>query len=274
MRDAASKTIFFLTVVGVVCLMAAGGAQAPNTGLPWVANFETGDFSEFNGGLRNGTGATVETAGCLSGRCARVPLIAGTTSDTYGDFHFGDHAAVRHTKVEEVWLRFYNKFESGVQWPNRSHKMAILNLTDGVTWTRYYQVFVYVAPNGEYSITNSFLANWRFFGLVQNVGTPARVQFDRWEKFKLYVRLNTPGVANGIVRLWINDQLKAEHTTVNIRESTNYGVNKLNLSTYATDTSPNNGVQWFDSFIVSTTDPDAGQATPPNAPTNVRVVRN
>ena len=252
--------------------LLAGPAAAQS--VSWQATFDAGNFNEWNGGPHNTTGMTVTDSGCQSGRCVRAPLQAGTNSDNYADHHFGDHVNIRQPKVEEVWLRFWSKFESGYSWPNRSQKMAIINLTDGQTLTRHYQVYIYVRPNGDYAVDHSDLDNWQFWGLFQNVGSPVQVRWNQWDKVKLYVRLNTPNAANGIVRLWINDVLKVEHTNVDIRAGSNYGLNKLNLSSYATQSSPTNGVQWWDNFMLSSTDPDGGTTlTAPDPPTNVRIVR-
>jgi len=255
--------------VGALLMTLAGmEAHAQSTRLPWASNFEGGNFSEWDG-FRNTTGATIETTGCQSGRCARAPLQQGTTNDNYGDFHFGDHESVRGQKLEEVWLSFYTKFDAGYVWPNRSQKLAILNLTDGQTTTRQYQVYVYVRPNGQFAVDKSDLIDWTFFGLYQNVGGAAvGPRAGQWDKIKLFVRLNTPNQSNGIVRMWVNDTLKVEYTDVNIREGTSYGINKLNLSSYSTEGGGSTGVQWWDSFRLQITDPD-GAAVRPQPPTGV-----
>src|SRR5262245_55001189 len=117
-----SWTLAALAVIG------AGAAPAiAQTGsrLPWTATFDAGNLNEFNG-CRNTTGATVVDSGCFSGRCLRTPTVAGTESDNYGDFHFGDFYNVGGPKIEEVYLRLYSKFDAGGHIGN---KIAIINLT-------------------------------------------------------------------------------------------------------------------------------------------------
>jgi hypothetical protein len=94
------------------------------------------------------------------------------------------------------------------------------------------------------------------------------VRFGQWDALKLYVRLNDPGLANGVVRLWVNDELKISYTDVDIRRNTSYGMNKLIISTYTTGDGGSNGVQWHDDFLLSTTDPGSsgGGATINMAP--------
>ena len=252
----------------LVLIAGAKTVSAQEPLLPWSATFDDGTLDAFNGGFRNTTGVTIVSAGCQSGRCLRAPLIAGTTNDNYGDLHFGDHYTIRDPKLEEVWLRFYSRIDPGVIWPNRSQKLAILNLTDGNSSTRHYQVYVFVRPNGDYAVDHSYFVKWQFFGLLQNVGAAAQPRLGQWDKIKLHVKLNTPGVADGVVQMWVNDELKVSRIDVNIRETTVYGINKLNLSSYSTQAGQSNGFQWWDGFLLSTQDPDRST---PRPPTDVRI---
>lgn len=266
--DLRAATILCSVALALITLVSSAHAQG--TRLPWSSDFDSGTFDAWDG-FRNTNGVTIETNGCQSGRCARAPLLAGTVNDNYGDFHFGDHVSVKGPKLEAVWLSFYSKFDAGLIWPNRSQKLAILNLTDGATTTRHYQVYVYVRPNGEYAVDKSDLDDWVFSGLYQNVGGAASaVRFGQWDKLKLYVKLNTPGRADGIVKLWVNGVLKVDYGSVDIREGAAFGLNKLNLSSSSTQAGVNSGVQWWDSFELQTTDPDAVSAVP-NPPADVRV---
>jgi len=261
------RTLILLAFVAT----AAGAvpAAAQSTRLPFTATFNGGTLGEWDG-FRNNTGATVVAQGCQSGSCLRTPLMQGTNSDNYGDFYFADHVGQNGAKVEDVWLTLYSKFDSGLSWPAEGHKIVILNLTDGVSSQRHYQVVIHIL-GGQYVVMNTDIDNWRFYNRYQNVGTAVGVRFDQWDKLKLHVRLNTPGMADGVVQLWVNNQLKADHRDVNIRFNTAMGMNKLILSTYATPASPSNGVQWHDEVRLALTDPDAG-STRPAAPTGVRVV--
>lgn len=225
---------------------------APGSRLPFVSNFDSGSFGEWDG-FRNTTGAELVREGALSGFALRTPLVAGTTSDNYGDFYFGDHVEVKGPKIEELWLRVASKFEAGYRWPNRGHKIAILNLTDGAVHERRYQVILAVLPDGQYFLERSDIAASSFTGYRQRVGAPASVRFGEWDHLEVHVRLNTPGVHDGLLRLWVNGDLKIDESSVNIRGNSSFGLNKLILSTYATQASPVNGVQWHDEMHLSQT---------------------
>lgn len=223
------------------------------TGLPWFSDFEKNNFNEWNAGTRGDL--TVSTQNPLEGSyCAKAQLIQGTNSDNYADHLFGDHYRIGMDKVEEIYLQFYSKFNAGYVWPDKGHKLAILNLTDGVVSNRRYQVYIRVNPSGQYAVDHSYIDSWTFFGLSQNQGSPAPVIFDVWEKLKLYVKLNTPGSSDGIVKLWINNVLKLSYSNLNIRENTSYGINKLILSSWSTRASGSDGVQWYDDWKLSATD--------------------
>jgi hypothetical protein len=253
--------------------LVAATASAQGNGLPFSAQFETNNFSEFNGGATSGL--SVVGSACFSGRCARAPLTAGTLSEHYADFLFGDFHTVRLAKVEEAYLQLYSKFDPGYTWPSNSHKIALFNLTDS-SGQRQYQVFIYVNRNGQYDITRSKISTWQFWGLSQNQGTPVQARFGQWDKLKLRVRLNSAGQSDGIVQLWINDVLKASYTNVNIRENSGLGINKMIMGSYVLDTTVNNGAQYWDQVTVTATDP-GGSAPPdpvpaPAAPTGLRLI--
>lgn len=213
-------------------------------------NFESaawGNWVGTNGNLE------IVNDNCAEGNlCARAALTQNTDDNNYADFTFGDHVSVGDEKIEEIYLQMYSKISSGYSWPDRSHKIAIFNLTDGVTTARRYQVYVYADPNGRYAVDYTDIENWVFNGLSQNVGTPVNVSSGQWDKLKLRVRLNTPGSRNGVVELWINDELKLSYNNVNIRLDTNYGLNKFILSSYSTRSNGFSGTQWYDEVLIST----------------------
>ena len=239
-----------------------------DTGLPWTSDFEENNFHEWNGGTRGEL--SIVTSDPYSGSyCARAQLTSGTHSDNYADFYFGDFYTIGKDKVEEVYLSLYSKFDPGYVWPSDTQKIALLNLTDGQVSQRRYQVMIVVDREGRYFVEYSYIASWQFFGLAQNQGTPAAVRFGEWDKLKLYTKLNTPGNSDGVVKLWVNNELKISYDDVNIRQNTLYGMNKLILSSYATDASGFNGVQYYDDWILSETDPAVSDS--PSVPTGLTI---
>ena len=239
-----------------------------SSNLPFTSSFENGDWSEWNGG-QTANMSVINSSPNSGNYCARATLTANTHSDNYLDYYFGDHPSYGGDKVEELYLQVYSKFSPGYIWPNDDQKIALLNLTDGQSSQRRYQVGIMVNSEGQYYIEHTDIDDWRFYGLSQNQGITTSVRAAEWDKLKLYVKLNTPGMSNGIVKFWINDILKLSYTNVNIRENTSFGMSKLILSSYAVDFSGSNGFQYYDDWTLSQTDPENGET--PNLPTNLRV---
>ena len=114
----------------------------------------------------------------------------------------------------------------------------------------------YINSSGLWVVQHSYIADWRFYDLQQNVGSPVAVPDGQWVKVKLYTRMNTPGADNGVVMLWIDDELKLSHDNVNIRENSDCGFGKLIMGSYATPSSGSDGFEWFDGWVLSLSDPE------------------
>ena len=68
---------------------------------------------------------------------------------------------------------------------------------------------------------------WQFFGLMKNRnGSAIGVNYGSWDGIRVYVKQNTPGQSDEIVRILINSVLKTEYANLNLRESASYGMNK------------------------------------------------
>lgn len=249
------------------------------TGLPATFDFEEGNSSEWNRACATPS-LTWSTSGQHSGsRAARSVLTSGTANDNYCEHVIGSYYSLPAPKedINEIWAVTWSKFDPGYTWPNNTQKILILNLMDGASSPRCEQIYVFVANNGEYRTDRSNFsdsqgrcvsgASGQFFALSQNRGTPVSVTFGQWDKIKLYVRLNTPGQSDGIVRMWINNVLKTEYTNVPIRQLASHTIQKFLLSTYTTNTG-GNGAQWHDDMLISATDPD-GDITRPANPQNL-----
>ena len=254
-------------MIGITCLSLSVVSHAEN-GLPWSSGFESGNFSDWTGSAYSPLPEIVDQ-GCYEGRlCSRSVLQNGTENvSMYVNHHFGDFHNIGLEKVEEVYLKFHVKIGEGYSWPTGSDtmKVALINLTDGNTSARRYQVYIYVDSQGHYVVDHSYIDSWRFFGLGQNIGQPASVALGSWDELKLHVRLNDPGSANGIVRLWVNGALKVEYTDVNLRENTSYGMGRLILSSQNGGQTGGNGYIYHDAWSLTETDPDQ-LSSPPSPP--------
>lgn len=260
------RTLQF-TLLGLSAASAFGA-----TGLPFRSSFETGNFSEWNGGLDSTMTVTTETA-TDGTRSVRSVNTAGQTTDNYKDYVFGDHARVGGTGVtvqNGIWLTFDSRFDNGFVYGSNVHKIAIINL-ENESSRRRYQIIInvwsadrtYFVEHLKWNADGSF--NRAMPGMSQNVGTAVPARLGQWDHLKLFVKPNTSGQSNGVVRLWVNGVLKTEYTNVALREDTNYMPNKLIMSNYVNAT-VTNGVQRWDNFILQETDPEGGAVVRPNPP--------
>lgn len=258
-----------IAVILASSLVFAAQALAAATGLPFRSDFENNNFDEWDGGPDETMTITSQQAS--SGRYSvQAVMTRGQPTDNYKDYVFGDHPRVRGTPVSSsgLWLAYDSKFDEGFQFGRNSavHKSAIINFEDE-NGRRRYQIIVNVFNStGEYFLEHLKWNADRSFGgalngLEQHIGTPAKVRLGQWDRIKLFIKPNTPGRADGIVRLWINGELKVDRNNVPLREGTNYNPNKLIMSNYVTDTTTS-GIQRWDNFYLGETDPDASTVRP------------
>jgi hypothetical protein len=265
-----NKLIVLGAALACSCLMQTASAA---TRLPFRSDFENGTFTEWNGGPEASMSITTQTA--ASGRYSTQAVMrAGTPTDNYKDYVFGDHPVVGGTPVASsgLWVRFDTMFDSGFQFGTGQnlHKSVIINFEDENARRRYQIILNVQNANRQYFVEHlKWNADRSFGGSIyglggQNVGTPVAVRLGQWDRIKLFIKPNTPGRADGVVRMWVNGALKFENTAVAVRENTSYNPNKVIMSNYVMDTSTA-GTQRWDNFYVGETDPDTA-AVRPNAP--------
>ncbi|MET0535818.1 MAG: heparin lyase I family protein [Steroidobacter sp.] len=246
--------------------------------LPFVSSFENGSFGEWNGGLDASMSVNASTAS--DGRySAQSVMTPGSSTDNYKEFVFGDHPRVGGAAVDAnngLWLTFDTRFDTGFRFATGAvaHKVAIINWENSSSLRRYQIIInIWTVPGsaqGEYFVDHlkwnedrSFNRTMPYVG--QNLGEKVKLRYGQWDKLKLYVKNNTLGRNDGIIRLWVNGVLKAEHTNVALRENVAVNANKLIMSNYVVENTAS-GTQRWDNWRLSETDPDADAAVRPNPP--------
>lgn len=253
-----NSVIRSMTYSTVLALASASVLAA--TGLPFRSSFESGDYREWAGG-RDAT-MTVTTATATDGtHSVQSVNTAGQPTDNYKDYVFGDNPRVNGTPVtvqNGVWLELDSRFDTGFQFGSNVHKIAIINL-ENEAGRRRYQIIInvwsdtrnYFVEHLKWNEDGSF--NRALPGMSQNVGTAVPARLGQWDHLKLFIKPNTSGQSNGIIRLWVNGVLKTEYTNCALREDTNYLPNKLIMANYVNvlDTS---GIQRWDNWYLGETD--------------------
>lgn len=259
---------------GITCslLVAVSTASAVER-LPFRSSFESGNFSEWGGGLE-ATMSVVAGDATDGTHATRAVMTRGTPSDNYKEYLFGDHVRVNGgngvpVSLERgIWLTLDSKFDTGFQFGTVTnlHKIALINLEDE-NGRRRYQIIINVwTANRQYFVEHLKWNADRSFnralpGISQNVGAPVEARIGQWDRLKLFIKPNTQGQSDGVVRFWVNGALKAEYTNVALREDTRYLPNKLLMVNYATDTTIS-GAQKWDNFHLAETDPDTSVVRP------------
>lgn len=257
--------LFLVTAILFTCsklvaqTILASTSNQPN--IDWSADFEvpSGEFSS------GSVPRSIDSP--QSGEYfVRYTKVAGEWNDSYADYYFGDHQLAKlrsDTPVDELYVQFYYRVSKGY-WSESHQKVFLINSDEKPTglgsnprsgYHRRFQVYLELDANNQLNLQHSYIDEWCFFGLPQNMGGPAvSIRPDQWEKIKIYVKQNTPGNGDGIVRMWINDILKAEHKGLNLRGDTNYGMNKLIMSCYQGRVADTSGTLDFDNIKLSATD--------------------
>ena len=120
-------------------------------------------------------------------------------------------------------------------------------------------------------------------GTVNFTGGPVPSS-TKWDQVEIEIKLNTPGVSDGLVRLWVDGTLYIERTNLQLRGPTPTSVNSqglINSSTYNFNTAQyfvqcGLGSLYLDRLAVGntriglTTGQTSSDTTAPNIPTGVR----
>lgn len=101
-------------------------------------------------------------------------------------------------------------------------------------------------------------ANLRWLGI--RVGTTPMFSDDsagRWFCMEAHVKLNTPGVSNGVFEFWVNDIHQNSNTTLNWHGNYNQdpsrmAINAIFFENYWNDGSPIQQERYFDNLVIST----------------------
>lgn len=89
----------------------------------------------------------------------------------------------------------------------------------------------------------------------------------RWFCVEGHIKLNTPGLSDGIFEFWINDTLQASRKDLNWHgrwntQANTYKINVIMLENYWNNGSPVKQERYFDNFVISTN--RIGCCSPPN----------
>ena len=119
---------------------------------------------------------------------------------------------------DHVYFRWYQRWSPGFVWEPSATKMVILRPMGG--YPQFYPEVMWGA--GEFAIQAQVIAeaNWDSRNFSQNIGVPIKFQANRWYCVEVFVKLNTPGSADGQLAAWIDGDLKLSYDHREFRGAT------------------------------------------------------
>jgi hypothetical protein len=159
------------------------------------------------------------------------------------------------SEKNEIWVQYYIKFSSNWEWGTGSKFIFAVVGGGG-------NLFTSVTGKGSpvYVTTQTFATN----SFPPNVKT-VPMYAGKWYKHTLHLVMNTPGVQDGTIQLWVNDTLTTNYSNAGFRSTSqsdrgfseitaNFGIARVNKP--AADSA------YFDYTIIS--DEAIGGALPPD----------
>ena len=295
-----------LLVAPVALILQAQSGSAVFFAEGWESGTLTGSFNSQNyGALASGSQFQAQTSIAAAGGWALRHLIPGGTpvdGIQSGTQHFGDARTGpvwptgQGQHFYDVYVQYKFYYSPGFDFGPGHFKQFIIGTQDErrhdeaccLPWAAHYITTIVergaVLQAEGYNKQSSSSPR---FDVNPNVGgysdtNPFRVQTGRWYVLEVRRRLNDPGVDNGVFQMWMDGALVSDYQNVRFRVpasgafGTNftYGTNFAILTDYSTY--PVNAAQsvYYDDVKMSTSYiGSGGGATPPAAPTNLRVIR-
>ncbi len=202
---------------------------------------------------------------------------AGGLSKSFGktpDSYIGNHAASPNQNFDEIYWRIDVRAQDGWQGGgpaklSRAMCLANSNWAQGMMahiWSGGKDdLFLGMDPASGIGIDGQLKStkyndfnNLRWLGFKSgNIDLFSTSNSDRWYCVVAHVKLNTPGLKDGIFEFWINDTLQA--SSINLDWHSNWNLNPQNLhinaiffENYWNQGSPVEQERYFDNLVIST----------------------
>jgi hypothetical protein len=197
--------------------------------------------------------------------------------------------------VDEVYMRWYRKYQTGFRWGCQSVKnngvyaSADVNTLEACVQPTGYDKYSFRVQDQMRSSSSS-----DFYGALysyhpdadnggcgewysQNQNGIKYQQAGRWYAYEIYLKANTVGQKNGVIKMWVDGELRGQITGLEFRRTDTLKINKVSMygATGGCDT-PYTQYVWDDNLVLAREyiGPMAtGPApTPPAPPSNLRIM--
>ena len=203
---------------------ACPGGSSPNPNVLMCENFEDGDFLDrWDVGNHNGNLAPSQFVLCTADAFGFHDRCAAWSNRLIFDHEWGFYGYDARRKFppqSEFYVRWYQSSSNPYVWgtledksflihdrentitayvgSNRNDLPTVRDSGPGMPYIANYQDIDRAETAGLYTKVNRF----------QNQGRNLTLQPGTWYLFEWYVKLNTPGLSNGVTKLWIDDATK------------------------------------------------------------------
>ena len=227
-----------------------------------------GDYFEYTsekGGFTWVADQGMDGGGAMRALFDKGQVTVGTLKVLFGRNPFGRGIRPDET-FREIYWRVYVKHEAG--WEGNPAKFVRATCLASRDWTQGFIAHVWggrddcLCIDPATGIVNSRKVTTRYNDFdhlkwlgMRNGKTPifSTAESGRWVCVESHVKLNSPGLKDGIFELWVDGKLEASHTDLDWQGTWNdYAINAVFLENYWNDGSVKRQSRWFDNFVIST----------------------
>jgi len=205
---------------------------------------------------RSGNGMSVTTNDPFNGSYSLEQYY--TTSQVSAGWitrYFGDnpHLNPPGPKYDEIYVRWYHKFEDG--FIGLPPKRARLSLQYPGAWWGYMTVHQWInTTSGLFGADTHVYVGDRWLPWAASTldySEPANI--GRWICIEIRVKLNTPGQSDGEIEYWADGKQILLQAGVNMRDDyDDYGLNLMQWDCYWNAGSPTEQSRFYDNLVIST----------------------
>lgn len=175
---------------------------------------------------------------------------------------------IRNTEhFREIYYRVYMKLGAG--WEGNPHKHSRATVLSGADWSQAMIAHIWQNTDNGFAMdpasgvdasgkvmTHGY-NDFKNLTWLGNKSGPAEIftseNAGKWFCVEAHVKLNDPGLSNGIQEFWVNGVLQARSDNLDfIKTYTGYGINAVFFENYWNNGSVKDQERYIDNIVVST----------------------
>jgi hypothetical protein len=268
------------------------GGSAPDPHVLWCDNFDDStplsqkyfEYDDDGGDFIPLAGEGLDGSRAMRARWQTAEVGAGSLTRTFGRSPVNSQSHST-TDFREIYWRLYVKMQPG--WTGSPDKLSRATIFATSNWAQAMIAHIWssgdflmmdpasgIDTSGNLATTkyNDF-ANLRWIG-ARTGTTPlfTSAASGTWHCVESHVKLNTPGLADGVFEFWIDGNSEARRTDMDwIGTWQGYGINAVFFENYWNAGAPAERIRYFDNIVIATQRIGCLDARPPSAPTGLAI---